>query len=48
MWKPLAPGNRFSENIGIEPIVVPELKFSNVQWHIFGAYFVETARRYRA
>ncbi len=33
---------RRSENIGVETVVVPELKFRNVQRHIFGADFVET------
>src|SRR5580700_39008 len=39
----LAPAYRRSENIGIEPIVVAELKFSDVERHIFGGHFVEGA-----
>jgi hypothetical protein len=32
-----------SENVGIEPIVVAELKFRDVERHIFGAHLVERA-----
>jgi hypothetical protein len=32
-----------AENVGIEPIVVAELKLGNVQRHIFGAHLVECA-----
>jgi hypothetical protein len=37
----LAPLNRRSENIGLAPVVIPELKFGDVQRQIFGADFVE-------
>jgi hypothetical protein len=37
----LAATNCRSENIGIAPVVVPELKLRDVQRHIFGADFVE-------
>ena len=39
----LAAPNRSSENIGVLPIVVPELKFGDVQRHVFFADFVERA-----
>jgi hypothetical protein len=39
----LAPPNRRSENIGVVPIVVSELKFSDVERHVFGADLVERA-----
>ena len=32
-----------SENVGVAPIVVPELKFGNVQRHVLGANFMEAA-----
>jgi hypothetical protein len=35
--------DRRSENVGVEPIVVSELKLRDVQRHIFGAHFVEGA-----
>src|SRR5438045_3469839 len=35
--------NRCSKNVGIEPIVVAELKFGDVQRHIFAADLVERA-----
>jgi hypothetical protein len=37
----LASLNRRSENVGIEPIVVAELKFGDVQRHVFCADLVE-------
>jgi hypothetical protein len=37
----LAAADGRSENIGVHPIVVPELKFRDVQRHIFGTDFVE-------
>jgi hypothetical protein len=39
----LAPRNRRSEDIGVEPIVVPELKLRDVQRQIFAADFVEAS-----
>jgi hypothetical protein len=39
----LASLNRRSENIVVEPIVVPELELSNVQRQIFAANFVIAA-----
>ena len=39
----LASANRRSENVRIQAIVIPELKFSDVQREIFGADFVEAA-----
>jgi hypothetical protein len=39
----LASAYSRSENVGIEPIVVAELKFRDVQRHIFGRHFVERA-----
>ncbi len=39
----LAPRNRGAENIGVETVVISELKFRDVQRHIFGADLVETA-----
>lgn len=33
--------NRRSENILVEPIVIPELELRNVEWHVFAAYLVE-------
>jgi hypothetical protein len=38
-----ASSNRFSKDVRIETVVVAELKFSNVQRHIFRADFVERA-----
>jgi hypothetical protein len=35
--------DRRSENVGIVPIIVPELKLGNVQLHVFDAEFVEAA-----
>ena len=32
-----------SENIRVESVIVPELKFGDVQRHIFGAHLVERA-----
>ena len=43
MAEPLASLNRRSENIFVHPVVVPELKFRDVQRHIFGADFVKAA-----
>jgi len=34
---------RFREDFGIVAVVIPELKFLDVQWHIFGADLVERA-----
>src|SRR6185312_9904058 len=39
----LAPLKRHAENIGIVAIVVPKLKFSDVQRQVFGADLVEGA-----
>ena len=39
----LATINCRSENVGVEPIVVAELKLRDVERHIFGADFVERA-----
>lgn len=33
----LASRNRRSKDVPIEPIIVPELKLSDIQWHIFAA-----------
>jgi hypothetical protein len=33
--------NRCSEDVGIEPIVVAELKLREVERHIFGRHFVD-------
>src|SRR4051794_10400694 len=41
----LASGNRRSEDVGILPIVVAELKLRDVERHIFGAHFVERAQK---
>src|SRR5208282_632074 len=38
-----ASAYRRAEDVGIEAIVVAELKFRNVERHIFGAHFVESA-----
>jgi hypothetical protein len=38
-----ASANRRSENVGIETVVISELKLRDVQRHIFGADFVECA-----
>ncbi len=35
--------NRRSENVVVEPIVVSELKFRNVERQIFAANFMETS-----
>lgn len=37
------PLNRFSEDIRVAAIIVTELKFSDIQWEIFGTDFVESA-----
>jgi hypothetical protein len=39
----LAPFNCRSENVRVVPIVVAELKFRDIQRHIFGAHLVECA-----
>ena len=39
----LTSADRHSENIGVLPIVIPELKLCNVQGHIFGTHLVESA-----
>ena len=39
----LATPNRFAENVRVQPVVVPELKFRDVQRHIFGADLVKAA-----
>lgn len=39
----LAPLNRCAKNIRVSAIIVAELKFSDVQRHIFGGHFVERA-----
>jgi hypothetical protein len=39
----LAPFDSLSENVGVQPIVVPELEFGNVQRQIFVADLVEAA-----
>jgi hypothetical protein len=31
------PTNRRSENIIVEMVIIPELKFRDVKWHTFGA-----------
>jgi hypothetical protein len=41
VWNFLASGYSRSENVGIEPIVVAELKFRDVQSHVFGTDLVE-------
>ena len=41
--QPLAPANRRSENVGVETVVIAELKLGDVQRQIFGADFVEGA-----
>jgi hypothetical protein len=38
-----APLNRRPENIRVVAIVVPELKFRNVERHVFAAHLVERA-----
>jgi hypothetical protein len=35
--------NRRSENVIIEAVVISELKFRDVQRHVFGAHLVERA-----
>jgi hypothetical protein len=37
------PANSRSKNVGIVPIVIPELKFRDVKRHILGADFVKAA-----
>jgi hypothetical protein len=39
----LASLNRRSENISVLPIIIAELKFGNIERHIFSAHFVERA-----
>jgi len=39
----LAANNCRAEYVGVLPIIVTELKLRNIQRHIFGANFVETA-----
>src|SRR5262249_46810025 len=43
VWCASAPSYGLSENIGVMPMVVAELKFRNVQRHVFGAHLVECA-----
>lgn len=38
-----ASTNCRAENVGIKPIVVAELKFRNVERHVFGTHLVERA-----
>jgi hypothetical protein len=42
-WCASAPSYGRIKHVGVTPIVVPELKFSDVQRHIFGADFVEAS-----
>jgi hypothetical protein len=39
----LASANRRSENVRITAVVISELKFGDIQRHIFGTHFVECA-----
>jgi len=39
----LAPLNRRAEDVGIEAVIIAELKFRDVKRHIFGGHFVERA-----
>lgn len=39
----LASLNRRFENVWIIAVIIPELKLGNIEWHVFGADFVESA-----
>src|SRR6516162_6209366 len=39
----LAPADRCSEDVRVVPIIVAELKFRDIQRHVFGAHFMERA-----
>jgi hypothetical protein len=39
----LTSPNRLTEDVLVAPVVVPKLKFGNVERQIFGADFVESA-----
>jgi hypothetical protein len=43
IWQ-LASADSRSENVGVEPIVVPELKFRGAERLIFGAYTIQRPR----
>lgn len=39
----LTPPDRFPENVGIEPIIIPELELCDVKWKVPAADFVIAA-----